>query len=164
VRSRSATHERQPLSAAQTTKNDNDNDVKLEDGIPSSETKDEDGIVIHLFPKGDNKTGASARFFSRTSLAISRLAGAASVAAMAGGALSVMHTVFEAKSFANTFKQMQKGSPCAKAATLKAIKEEYVNFPSTTIVAQEWDKNLTALANRKEKMGMIEETMHKYDI
>jgi len=158
------TNDNHYTNAAQTTENDNDNDVKQEDGAPSSETKEEDGIVIHVSPKGDSKTGASARFFSRTSLASSGLAGAASVAAMAGGALSVIHIAFEAKSFANTFKRMQKGSPCAKAATLKAIKEEYVNFPSTAIVAQEWDKNLTALANRKEKMGMIEETTHKYEI
>jgi len=95
-------------------------------------------------------------------LTSSGLGGAASVAAIVGGALSVIHIAFKANSFANIFKRMQMGSPYAKAATLKAIKEEYVNFPSTNIVAQEWDKNLTALANGKEKMRIDMSDMYTY--
>jgi len=145
--------------------NNNDNDAKNKDDDASSDkSNDANGIVIQVSPKGGPKYMANARYVSRTSLASSGLAGVASMAAYAGGALSVLHIAFEAKSFANTFKRMQRGSPCAKAASLRAIKEEYVNFPSTAVVAEEWDKNLIALANRKDKMGMIEETMHSVEI
>jgi len=86
---------------------------------------------------------------SRTSLASSGLAGVANVAAVAGGALSIVHIAFEVKSLASTFKRMQRGSPCERARTLRKIKVEYGKFPTTEVVVQQWERNLRVLEGRK---------------
>ena len=94
--------------------------------------------------------GKLARFYSRTSLAGTSLVGAATVTVFAGAALSLAHVAFEANNFASTIKRLQAGSPSKRAKVLRAIKRDILNIPNTSVIAEEWDKYLIVLDDRRK--------------
>jgi hypothetical protein len=116
----------------------------------------------HHFMERNDKVGKLARFYSRSSLAGTSLLTAAAVTAFAGAALSIAHVAFEAKALAATLKRIQAGSPSKRASALRMIKEDIMNMPKTTVVAEEWDKYLEILRVRQleeqsQNLGKIKE-------
>jgi len=103
----------------------------------------------HHFMERNDKVGKLARFYSRSSLAGTSLLTAAAVTAFAGAALSIAHVAFEAKALAATLKRIKAGSPSKRASALRMIKEDIMNMPKTTVVAEEWDKYLEILRVRQ---------------
>jgi len=101
--------------------------------------------------------GRSARFLSRSTITSSSLAGVASFAYVAGGALSLAHIAIEAKSMAETVKRIQKGSPCSKAEILRTIKDDIKKFPGTSDIMKEWNENLDIIMKQKEERQVEKE-------
>lgn len=114
------------------------------------------------FMERNDKVGKLARFYSRSSLAGTSLLTAAAVTAFAGAALSLAHVAFEGKALAATLKRIKAGSPSKRASALRMIKEDILNMPKTTVVADEWDKyleilRLRQLEEQKQNLGKIKE-------
>ena len=127
----------------------------------SNENKTKKISETDLMERKDT-AGKIARFYSRTSLAGSSLVGAASVTIFAGAALSVAHVAFEANNFATTIKRLQAGSPSRRALLLRNIKDDIKNLPQTSFIAEEWDKYLAMLderrRNAKRNIGKKDDT------
>jgi len=85
-------------------------------------------------------------------LALSRAGTAAArtvrFARFAGGALSAAVLVMEANSIQCTLKSINEGSPCDKAETLRKVRGEIDDFPSTNELDEECQAYLAALATR----------------
>ena len=65
----------------------------------------------------------------------------------AGGALSAAVLVMEANAIQSTLRSMNEGSPCDKADTLRRVKIEIGDFPSTNELDDECQAYLAALAS-----------------
>mmetsp|Transcript_1426 Transcript_1426/g.1621 ORF Transcript_1426/g.1621 Transcript_1426/m.1621 type:complete len:847 (+) Transcript_1426:47-2587(+) len=96
-------------------------------------------------------TGAGAAG-ARSATALSRAGTAAArtvrFARFAGGALSAAVLVMEANSIQCTLKSIKEGSPCDKAETLRKVRDEIDDFPSTNELDDECQAYLAALATR----------------
>jgi Tfp pilus assembly major pilin PilA len=90
-----------------------------------------------------------AQFISRASLTSSSLAGVASFAYLAGGALSVAQVAIDARNMAHLVKRMQAGSPCNKAKTILMIKEDLVGIPDTSVVMKDWENYIKIIEERR---------------
>jgi hypothetical protein len=64
------------------------------------------------------------------------------------GALSAAVLVMEANAIQSTLKSMNEGSPCDKADTLRRVKIEIDDFPSTNELDDECQAYLAVLASR----------------
>lgn len=91
----------------------------------------------------------NARFFSRTS---SNLLRTVRFARFAGGAISAATLVLEAKCMQDTLQSIQDGNPCSKAQTLRIIKGELADLPSTAKLDGECQTYLDAMSKRDRRM------------
>jgi hypothetical protein len=156
-------------SVALTISPPNDSKEDTDKNTPPSEStekndKEKNYDDAALMERRDT-AGKIARFYSRTSLAGTSLIGAATVTVFAGAALSLAHVAFEANNFASTIKRLQAGSPSKRAKVLRNIKEDIKNLPNTTVVAEEWDKYLATLDEKRRNMKReyLNETIERND-
>lgn len=91
----------------------------------------------------------NARFFSRTT---SNLLKSARFARFAGGAISGVTLVLEAKCMHDTIKAIRAGNPCDKAKTLRKIQEELYDLPLTADLDRECENYLQAMRRRDRRM------------
>jgi len=96
-------------------------------------------------------TAAAGAAGARGATALSRAGTAAArtvrFARFAGGALSAAVLVMEANAIQSTLRSMNEGSPCDKADTLRRVKIEIGDFPSTNELDDECQAYLAALAS-----------------
>jgi hypothetical protein len=98
--------------------------------------------------------GSTSRFLSRTG---SNLLKTVRVARFAGGALSAVVLVFEAKSLNSTIQDIRAGNPCEKAESLRLVHAELETLPTTETVDEETQNYIRAMAQRDR--AMTEETV-----
>lgn len=91
----------------------------------------------------------SARFFSRTS---SQFLKSARFARFAGGGISAVTLLLEAKCMHDTIKAIRNGNPCDKAKNLRKIQEELHNLPLTSELDRECENYLEAMRKRDRRM------------
>jgi hypothetical protein len=80
---------------------------------------------------GESSAGAFSRFMTRAGTNLSL---GANLAQFAGGALSAVTLVLEARTLANTMHQIRKGSPCEKADALRLIHEDIPKLLPTNAI------------------------------
>ena len=98
-----------------------------------------------------------ATFFSRGGTAAAAL-NALQFARFAGGTLAAATLVFEAHNLKNTIRAIQSGNPCEKVETIKRIRDQIRDIPSTQSVDAECERYLQALTRRQRALTEQEVT------
>jgi hypothetical protein len=98
-----------------------------------------------------------ATFFSRGGTAAAAL-NALQFARFAGGTLAAATLVFEAHNLKNTIRAIQSGNPCEKVETIKRIRDQIRDIPSTQAVDAECERYLQALTRRQRVLTEQEVT------
>ena len=98
-----------------------------------------------------------ATFFSRGGTAAAAL-NALQFARFAGGTLAAATLVFEAHNLKNTIRAIQSGNPCEKVETIKRIRDQIRDIPSTEAVDGECERYLQALTRRQRVLTEQEVT------
>jgi hypothetical protein len=73
-----------------------------------------------------------------------------------GGALSAATVLWETHNLRNTLLKMKAGNPCAKAETLRRIRDEIKQMPTTASIAAECERALDLL-NLRQTVLTVEE-------
>jgi hypothetical protein len=98
-----------------------------------------------------------ATFFSRGGTAAAAL-NALQFARFAGGTLAAATLLFEAHNLKNTIRAIQSGNPCEKVETIKRIRDQIRDIPSTQAVDAECERYLQALTRRQRVLTEQEVT------
>jgi hypothetical protein len=110
-----------PLNKNIETMNDHDRNVSATAWTTTGMQVGCNAAILQARLSGETSAGAVSRFMTRAGTNLSL---GANLAQFAGGALSAVTLVLEARTLANTIDQIRKGSPCEKANALRLIHNE----------------------------------------